>query len=236
VDEWRRQTPTLCFTPHAGGLSIETHPKRKSGEGMRVAVAGMGVATLAAYARTNDVYRFYEINPQVADLARNANLFWYVSGCKGKLDIVVDDARRALERERARGEEKWDVLIIDVFSGDAIPPHMSTREAVELYLERLAPGGTLSFHLTNWHLALSPMVKAVAREFNLHLQGFGCFADRWSHGSYWTFLTREPRDFYISGKHGKVDYGKIEDMELMTDERHSLLPYVSLNPMPQFGD
>ena len=234
TDEWKRQTPTLCFTPHAGGLSIESHPKYKSGEPMRVAVAGMGVATLAAYARTNDVYRFYEINPQVAELARNTNLFWYVSGCKGKLDIVVDDARRALEHERSRGDEKWDVLIIDVFSGDAIPPHMSTKEAVELYLERLAPGGILSFHLTNWHLALSPMVKAIARDFKLHLQGFGCKADRWSHGSYWTFLTREPRDLYIPGKHGRVDYGKIEDIGLMTDERHSLLPYVSLDPMPEF--
>ena len=236
VEPRNRGVPTLCFTPHAGGLSIESHPKYKSGEPMRVAVAGMGVATLAAYARPGDEYRFYEINPQVAELARNTNLFWYVSGCKGRLDIVVDDARRALERERERGEQKWDVLVVDVFSGDSIPPHMSTREAVELYLERLAPGGILSFHLTNWHLGLSPMVKAIAREFGLHLQGFGCWADRWSHGSYWTFLTREPCDFYIKGRHGRVDYGKVPDIELMTDERHSLLPYLSLDPMPKFGE
>ena len=80
------------------------------------------------------------------------------------------------------------------------------------------------------------MVKAIAREFKLHLQGFGCHADRWSHGSYWTFLTREPSDFYIPGKHGRVDFNKIKDIELMTDERHSLLPYVSLDPMPKFGE
>ena len=146
----------------------------------------------------------------------------------------MDDARRALEKERIRDEEKWDVIIIDVFAGDSIPPHMSTKEAVQLYLDRLAPGGVLSFHLTNWHLALSPMVKAVAKEFNLHLQGYGCWADKWNIGSYWTFLTREPADFFIKGKHGRVDYGKVKDMPLMTDEKHSLLPYISLNPMPEF--
>ena len=230
-----RDRATMCFGAHAGGLSIVRHPKYESGEPMRVAVAGMGIATLATYARTNDVYRFYEINPQVATIASNTNLFWYLSDTKAaECKVVVDDARRALEKERARNEAKWDVIIIDVFAGDSIPPHMSTKEAVQLYLDRLAPGGTLSFHLTNWHLGLSPMVKAVAREFSLHLQGFGCWADKWNIGSYWTFLTREKADFFIEGKHGRVDYTKVKDMPLMTDERHSLLPYISLHPMPEF--
>ena len=230
-----RDKPTMCFSPHAGGLAITKHPKYAAGEKMRVAVAGMGIATLATFAREGDTYRFYEINPQVEELASNTNLFWYLTDCKASdLKVVVDDARRALEKERAAGEEKWDVIIIDVFAGDSIPPHMSTKEAIELYLDRLAPGGILSFHLTNWHLALSPIVKAAAKEFNLHLQGFGCWPDKWSIGSYWTFLTREPIDLYIEGKHGRVDYSKIEDMPLMTDEKHSLMPYISLNPMPEF--
>jgi len=69
---------------------------------------------------------------------------------------------------------------------------------------------------------------------NLHLQGYGCFRDKFNMGSYWTFFTREPADFFIEGKHGRVDYSKIRDMPLMTDEKHSLLPYVSLDPMPAF--
>lgn len=235
VEPFYRRKATMCFGAHAGGLSIASHPKYTNDVPMRVAVAGMGIATLATYARTNDVYRFYEINPQVAALATNTNLFWYLSDTKAKeCKVVVDDARRALEKERARNEEKWDVIIIDVFAGDSIPPHMSTREAVQLYLDRLAPGGVLSFHLTNWHLALSPMVKAIAKEFNLHLQGYGCNPDKWNIGSYWTFLTREPADFYIKGKHGRVDFDKIKDIEVMTDEKHSLLPYISMNPMPEF--
>lgn len=235
VEPFYRRKATMCFGEHAGGLSIVSHPKYTNDAPMRVAVAGMGIATLATYARTNDVYRFYEINPQVAALASNTNLFWYLSETHAKeCKVVVDDARRALEKERMRDEEKWDVIIIDVFAGDSIPPHMSTKEAVQLYLDRLAPGGVLSFHLTNWHLALSPMVKAVAKEFNLHLQGYGCWADKWNIGSYWTFLTREPADFFIKGKHGRVDYDKVRDMPLMTDEKHSLLPYISLSPMPEF--
>jgi hypothetical protein len=233
---FERQMPTLCFTRHAGGLSITRHPLHTSTKAMRVAVAGMGIGTLAAYGRSGDSYRFYEINPQVAALATNTALFTFIQDSAAKVDIVVDDARRALEGERRRGEEKWDVLIIDVYSGDAIPPHMSTREAFQLYLDRLAPDGILSLHLTNWHLGLSPMVKAAAKEFGLHLQGFGCWADKYSHGSYWTFLTRQPMDLYEEGKHGRVDFTQVKDIPLMTDERHSLLPYLSLKPMPSFGD
>ena len=229
-----RHIPTLCFTRHAGGLSIVRHPRYTSTNTMRVAVAGMGIGTLAAYGRPGDTYRFYEINPQVAELARDESLFTFIKDSSAQVEIVVDDARRALETERRNGEEKWDVLIIDVYSGDAIPPHLATQEAFQLYLDRLKPDGVLSLHLTNWHLNLSPMVKAAARAFDLHLQGFGCWADKYSHGSYWTFLTRDPVDLYESGKHGRVDYATVRDIPLMTDERHSLLPYLSRNPMPAF--
>ena len=81
---------------------------------------------------------------------------------------------------------------------------------------------------------LADPVAAAARTFDLHLQGFGCWADKYSHGSYWTFLTRDPVDLYESGKHGRVDYATVRDLPLMTDERHSLLPYLSRNPMPTF--
>jgi hypothetical protein len=231
---FERRAPTLCFTRHAGGLSIVRHPSYTSITNMRVAVAGMGIGTLAVYGRPGDYYRFYEINPQVAALAQDTRLFSFISESQAEVDIVVEDARRALEEERRRDEEKWDVLIIDVYSGDAIPPHMSTKEAFQLYLDRLKPDGILSLHLTNWHLNLSPMVKAASKAFGLHLQGFGCWADKYSHGSYWTFLTRDPMNLYEEGKHGIVNYDTVKDIPLMTDERHSLLPYLSLKPMPVF--
>jgi hypothetical protein len=229
-----REEPMLYFTRHAGGLSITQHPLYGTTNCMRVAVAGMGIGTLAAYGRDGDTYRFYEVNPQVARVATNKSLFTFISNCRADVNIVVDDARRALEEERTKNQPKWDVLIIDVYSGDAIPQHMSTKEAFQLYLDRLNPDGILSIHITNWHLNLSPMVKAAAKEFDLHLQGFGCWADKYSMGTYWTFLTRKPLDLYIEGKHGKVDYNRVKDMQLMTDERHSLLPYLSLDPMPNF--
>ena len=185
------------------------------------------------------MYRFYEINPQVAEIATDTNLFTFVSGAAGKVEIVIDDARRALERERDAGEEKYDVLIVDVFSGDSIPAHMATREAVALYLDRLKPDGILAFHMSNWHLNLSPFAKAAAKEFGLYLEDLQCINDRYTFIAHWAFLSRGKIAFAIPGKHGIIDPEDVKDVPLMTDEPHSLLPYlgqqkeVSLIPAPK---
>ncbi len=226
-----RDNGTLYYGPHAGGLAILKHPKYGK-EPMRVAGVGMGIGTIATYACPGDTYRFYEINPQVVELAQNTNYFWYVSDCAGKVEVVVDDARRALEKER--GAEKFDVIIVDVFSGDSIPPHMATREAFALYLERLAPNGIIAMHLTNWHLALSPVVKAAAKEFNLHLQALGCREINYSLSSYWALLTRWTADFYDKERHWEADLSDVADMPLMSDDKHSILPLISSDPMPRF--
>ena len=223
---WKSRIPTTYYTDHTGGRAIQAHPLYAAKRPMRVALAGMGIGVLAAYCREGDTYRFYEINPQVAELAADTNLFTFLSGASGKVEIVIDDARRALARERAAGEEKYDVLVVDVFSGDSIPAHMATREAVSLYLDRLKPDGVLAFHISNWHLNLSPFVKAVAKEFGLHLEDLQCINDRYTFMAHWAFLSRERIGFAIPGKHGIVRSEDVEDVPLMTDERHSLLPYL----------
>ena len=229
--DWKSRAPTSYFGENGGGAGILSHPSYSGKKGMRVAIAGMGIGTLAAYARAGDTYRFYEINPQVVELASNSNLFTFVSGCPGKMEIVTDDARKALERERDGSEPKWDVLVIDVFSGDSIPSHLATREAFQLYLDRLAPDGILAFHITNWHLELSRMVKAMANEFHLNLQGvFGLGSSRCCI-SYWAYLTRHSLEIKPEGNFRRVDYSKVKDIPLMTDEKHSLLPYLTPKAM-----
>ncbi len=203
---WRSRAPTSYFGENGGGAGIVGHPFYKTEKSMRVAIAGMGIGTLAAYARPNDIYRFYEFNPQDVDLASNSNLFTFVSECQGNLDIITDDARKALERERTANEQKWDVLVIDVFSGDSIPAHLATREAFQLYLDRLAPDGILAFHITNWHLELSRMVKAISREFNLHLQGTLGNGSARCCISYWAYLTRINLTIKPDGIFRYVDY------------------------------
>lgn len=228
---WRSRSPTSYFGENGGGAGIISHPYYKSNKGMRVAIAGMGIGTLASYAREGDTYRFYEINPQVVELASNSNLFTFVSGCPGKIEIVTDDARKALERERAANEPKWDVLVIDVFSGDSIPSHLATKEAFQLYLDRLVPDGILAFHITNWHLELSRMVKAMANEFELNLQGIFGLGSAKCCISYWAYMTRQPMEIKPEGNFRRVDYSKVKDIPLMTDEKHSLLPFLTPNAM-----
>src|SRR6185503_14200535 len=91
---------------------------------VRVGVVGLGTGTLAVYGRPGDVYRFYEINPQVVEIARRE--FTYLNDSKAKIETVLGDARLAMEREPA---QQYDVLVIDAFSSDSIPVHLITREA-----------------------------------------------------------------------------------------------------------
>lgn len=229
---WTKREPTSYFgLCGGGGAAITQHPKYLAKEPMRVAIAGMGIGTLAVYAREGDLYRFYEINPQVAALACSSNYFTFVSGAPTRVETVVDDARKALERERAANEEKWDILIIDVFSGDSIPPHLATREAFQLYLDRLAPDGMLVFHITNWHLNLSRMAKSAAREFNLNLLGIMGRGSQYCTQSYWAVFSRHQVEIKPTGVFHYVDYEKVSDVEMMTDDKHSLLPYLSLHAM-----
>ena len=227
---WAGNTPTVYFSKHAGGLPFLNHPKAKSNESMRVGICGMGIGTLAAYARHDDFFRFYDINSAIVGLARDKTLFSFVSDCKGTIDVVVDDARRALERERASAEPKYDILVVDVFTGDAIPPHMATREAFSLYLDRLADNGILAFHLSNWHLDLIPMIKAAAQGFNLKSEAYYCSATPYAFESTWAFLSREELPVMFDARcHTKVDFSLVPDVDLMSDERHSLLPYIQWN-------
>ncbi len=227
--DWKSQVPTVYYAEHAGGLPILKHPARVERKPMRVALCGMGIGTLAAYAQEGDFYRFYEINPDVAKIARNERFFSFVPKASGTIDVVLDDARRALSREAAASEPLYDVIVADVFNGDAIPPHMATREAFRLYLDRLAPDGILAFHLSNWHLDLLPMVKAAAKEFELHLEALVCRPTLMAYVSTWAFLSRAPLPpLYDGNLHDRIDFVDVRDIPLMTDDFHSLMPYLRL--------
>lgn len=127
-----------------------------------VGVIGLGTGTLATYGRSGDRFRFYEINPLVIDLARSE--FTYLAQCKAEVSVVLGDARLSLERE---APQRFDILVVDAFSGDAIPVHLLTVEAFELYQRHLAPGGILAVHCSNRFLDLPPVVALAARSRGL---------------------------------------------------------------------
>jgi len=131
----------------------------RPGEPRRVGIIGLGAGALAAYGRQGDVFRFYEINPMVAEFSRRH--FRYLKNSAARIEIVEGDARLTLGREAPQG---FDVLVIDAFSGDSIPAHLLTREAFALYRKHLAPGGVMAFHISNQYADLSRVVRALAAD------------------------------------------------------------------------
>jgi len=124
----------------------------------RIGVVGLGTGTLAAFGQSGDEMVFYELNPQVITIA-NA-LFWFIRQSHAHVQIVEGDARLSLQKET----RPFDLLVLDAFSGDAIPVHLLTRESVALYLRLLKPNGVIAFHVSNHYLALAPVVKQLANE------------------------------------------------------------------------
>jgi hypothetical protein len=155
----RRAGPTTYYGPTSGvGRLI----KASAGGPVRVGVVGLGTGTLATYGRKGDVYRFYEINPQVIDIAGSE--FSFLSDSAARIETVLGDARLEMEREPA---QQYDVLVIDAFSSDSIPVHLLTLEAMGIYLKHLKADGVIAFHVTNRFLRLAPVVKRIADELKL---------------------------------------------------------------------
>ena len=156
IDPGKRRWATSYYGPHSGvGRAIAC--LQKSGP-IRVGAIGLGVGTVAAYARPGDLFRFYEINPEVLRLATQR--FTYLADCRGTCEVVLGDARLSLEAEEP--PQPFDLLVLDAFSGDAIPTHLLTREAFDVYRRHLAPDGAIAVHISNNYLNLAPVVRRLA--------------------------------------------------------------------------
>ena len=136
----------------------------------RVALVGLGTGALAAYSAAGDRWTFFELDPTVVDIARDRGLFTYLADARGSVDVVLGDARRSLAAEP---DAAFGLLVLDAFSSDAIPAHLLTREALTLYLRKLAPGGVLAFHLSNHFLDLEPVVASGAVSLGLTARACG---------------------------------------------------------------
>lgn len=149
------KTPTTYYAEDSGiGLALE---QCCPGKPRRVGIVGLGAGTLAAYGRPGDQFRFYEINPLVRPIARN--LFTYLRDSGAQITFAEGDARSSLTRE---APQDFDILAVDAFSGDAIPLHLLTTEAIQIYRRHLAPGGILAFHVSNQYLDLAPEIAQLA--------------------------------------------------------------------------
>ena len=128
-----------------------------------VGVIGLGTGTLAAYGERGDRFRFYDIDPAVIRIANSE--FGYLRHSKATIDTLLGDARLSLENEAPNG---FDVLVIDAFSGDSIPVHLITREALAVYRKHMKPDGVIAFHVSNRFLSLAPVVEKLAEDQRMH--------------------------------------------------------------------
>lgn len=230
--KWRM--PTCYYTPKSTGYAIVGHPKYKSGEPMRVNITGLGVGVLFTYARTNDYYRAYEISPDALACAMNTNYFSFVADAPCRKDVILQDARKGLEQELADGVEPYDVIVVDAFTGDNLPYHLSSVEAFELYFKLLKPDGILCVNISNWHLVLEPYIKALGDHFNCPVLGLQSEGDlnQLSFNTSSAFFCRDPSKMAMPPVDGRtvdlIDFRRVPIMKgLPTDEKGSFISLLS---------
>ena len=191
---------TVHGRQHVGSSEPLTYYSRKSpigqiwksrvgGTNQSVGAVGLGTGTLASYARPGERWIFYEIDPEVERIARDKRYFTHLANCGATCQVVIGDARLTLQQR----SDLHDVIVLDAFSSDAIPIHLLTREAVEVYLSRLKPDGLLAIHISNNHLNLQSVVAGVMRELGLvgrsQLQGDTNY-EQGEFASHWAVLAR----------------------------------------------
>ncbi len=160
ADPEKRRWPTSYFGPESGvGRAIGVLQRAGA---IRIGIVGLGVGTISAYGREGDVVRFYELNPHVERVARAQ--FRYLADSRASVEVVLGDARISMEREEPQA---YDLLVLDAFSSDAVPVHLLTREAFEIYRRHVKADGVIALHISNAYLDLEPVVNRLADHFGL---------------------------------------------------------------------
>lgn len=149
LEEDDRPTPLSYY--HGGLPLAELINSPVGTRAQSMGIVGLGVGAMACHARPGQDWTYYEIDPVVAQIARDPALFTYLSDCTPDAPVLLGDARMVLERD----PQTFDILVIDAYSSDAVPVHLTTTEAMQLYLDRLNPGGLLIYHISNRYYDLT---------------------------------------------------------------------------------
>jgi spermidine synthase len=186
--EGQRDYVTSYYGMDSGvGIAIDLLPQTTN---RVVGVVGLGTGTMAAYGKPGDVFRFYEINPEVVRLARDH--FTFLDDSAARVDVALGDARLNMEKEES---QQFDLLALDAFSSDAIPVHLLTKEAFALYERQLKTNGCLAIHISNRYLDLEPVVRNAAELYEYHvaiISDENLAGNPWVYESTWMILNKDP--------------------------------------------
>ncbi len=223
----KSSVPTTYYGEQSGiGLLLKAHQRLK--QDLNIGVVGLGCGVLATYGRATDHMHMIEINPAVINIANTH--FSFLRDSKAKISTHVGDGRLVLERME---REQFDVLVLDAFSSDAIPAHLLTREAFQLYSDRLHENGVLAVHLSNNHLDLVPLVHRLSNDAGFSSRIINSKGDREirTHAATWALIMRPNHPLLKEAELEKAVPPKKMELEaapLWTDQRHNLVSVLKL--------
>ncbi|MGL3820040.1 spermidine synthase [Sphingopyxis sp. R3-92] len=195
TDAGKQLEPTTYYGHQSGvGLTLDK-AEALAGPDAAVGIVGLGAGTLACYRKPGQQWTIFEIDPVMVDIARDPAKFTFLSECAGDTPIVLGDARLQLANQPPG---RFDILVIDAFSSDAIPLHLMTKEAVGIYARAMKPDGVLLIHISNRFFDLEPVLtaEAKARGWSAAIRKDpGPIGDDFSDltGSNWVVLTATPQ-------------------------------------------
>ena len=220
----KRRWPTTYYGPLSGaGLALRNFKRDAE---RRIGIVGLGVGTLTTYGRVGDYFRIYEINPDVQRIADT--YFRYLTDADAQVDVVLGDARLSMERE---APQAFDILVLDAFASDAVPVHLLTKEAFEIYLRHLKPDGVIAVHLSSRYFNLEPVIRRLAEHFDLGAAFVASPGGSAAFPASWELLTNN-REF-LNGELVQEAAGPVPTIQrrvrLWTDDHSSLFTLWALS-------
>ena len=215
----RRAELTSYYGPNSGvGMALQMLDETRTSAARRIGVLGLGIGTLAAYGREGDLIRFYEIDPAVIRYAEGeGGYFSYLRDAPAHVDVITGDARISLVEELAEGEaQDYDLLVVDVFSGDAPPVHLLTLEAMQLYLAHTRDDGVVALNISTTRMDLKPVLASLAAATGLHGVVVQDMGDSFYFISEWVIVSRDPSLL------GRAIWAEAVDLQEYSDSRFRL--------------
>jgi len=221
----RRQCEPLSYYHRRGPLGQALEAFASSPASPNVAVVGLGTGAMACYSAPGQSWTFYEIDPAVLEIAQDSRYFTYLKKCTASpAQMILGDARLRL---RSAPQEHYGLIMLDAFSSDAIPTHLLTRQALDLYLSKLAPGGRLAFHISNRFLDLRPVVGDLAKSADMICLANEIGEARQDEGqtsALWTVMARRAED--LGGLLNNPGWRRLDgraQAEIWTDDYSNIL-------------